>query len=321
MTDSVASEHVGVVSLIGARDTNEDAYLLRDGLRVPGAALAHLAIADGMGGHHGGEVASRMAVEAAGEAIHDGLADPDSLQRIFLDVDQQIRAHAETTTDARSMGTTLTVAVVGQDEAIIGHVGDSRAWLLHNKELQQITADHSRVGRLVRAGAISEQDAIGHPEANVLEQALGAGDRPQIDVYRAGVGPGDVLLLSTDGLHGTIAREEIETVLLEGVPMQQACERLAALALRRGSSDNVTVLAWQYPIVVPRADSATRWRGPTRALADSASERAPVKEPARQPSRLPITSRRFRLPDRRWQLLGACLLAGYLVGLFLGFRR
>lgn len=304
----------GAVSLVGARNNNEDAYLLRDGDVLRGTALAQLAVADGMGGHASGEVASRLAVEGAAAGLANGLPDAAAIQRVFHHVDQQIRAYAATNAQGQAMGTTLTVALVHQSEAVIGHVGDTRAWLLHSGQLQQITADHSRIGRLLRAGAITEEDAIGHPEANVLEQALGAGDLAEVDVYRAGVGPGDVLLLSTDGLHGALSREEIQTVLVGNPSMQDACERLAALALERGSGDNITAVAWQYP----RFATPTRTNPGSPVATFAPSDRPSANGTGPTGARGSSPRRGIRPRDERLPLLCACLVAGFIVGFVLG---
>lgn len=270
MNPPTVHQRSGVVSIIGPREQNEDAFLLRDSSLEQGPVLARLAVADGMGGHEAGEVASRLAVESALSALGDGATDPDAIRRAFDIADGAIRAMSRSRGNGFSMGTTLTFTVVGPQEAIIGHVGDSRAWLVHDGQLKQITADHSKVGRLLQSGVITESEVIGHPDANVLDQALGAGDPPQPDVFRVGVGPGDVLVLSTDGLHGALTRDEMEAVLRQFPSLQQACERLAALAQDHGSTDNVTVVAWQYPLpsrrtgtIPPRlAKPATKPRSP-----------------------------------------------------------
>lgn len=284
-------QRAGVITAVGPRERNEDSFLLQDTTLDQGLVLARLAVADGMGGHEAGEMASRLAVESAARCLEDGTTDSDALRRAFESADAEIRQFSRTHGNGASMGTTLTFTVVREDEAIVGHVGDSRAWLFHRGELKQITVDHSRVGRLLRSGVISEQETIGHPEANVLDQALGAGTVPEPDVYRVGVGPGDVLMLSTDGLHGVLGRAEIEGVLREQTSMQQACVQLAELAQERGSTDNVTVLAWQYPALSPR----------TRTNPGTVGRAA-------QPSR----------PQRRSDVRLLLLVGGFAVGLVMG---
>lgn len=354
MTPAAAGQRTGAVSLVGARESNEDAYLLTDHPAGRGTVLAQLAVADGMGGYEGGEVASRLAVDTARDALRGVTVDSETLQQAFMAADEAIREFSRARADGRSMGTTLTFAIVGRQEALVGHVGDSRAWLVHDGRLQQITADHSRVGQLVRSGAITEEEAIGHPEGNVLEQALGTGERAEPDVYRVGIAPGDVLLLTTDGLHGAVGREDIERELQGPWPMQQVCERLGAIALERGSSDNVTVLAWKYPArrrtstnpgapppaarladpteVPPPERAATNGNArttPLRTLLAPPAQpatAAPARRPAAAPRPEPKPSRPpasapsgSALHQRRWQLLLACVLAGFLVGFILAW--
>jgi protein phosphatase len=297
------------------RDNNEDAYLLRDTGMGSGAAIAALAVADGMGGYEDGQVASRLAIDMAGRVLGDGAADSASIQQAFARADEKIRTVAMADGSRRSMGTTLTFAVVHQGEALVGHVGDTRAWLFHQGSLQQITADHSRVGRLLRAGVITEEDAIGHPDANVLEQALGAGDRPSVDMYRLGVGPGDVLLLSSDGMHGSVHREEIEAMLREHLSMQDVCDRLASLALAKGSSDNVTVVAWKHPVAGRRTLTNPGSPAPVAAAAPrtSASTRLLAPAPAIAPTPSAAAARGYE----RLQVLAGGFAVGFTLGVIL----
>jgi protein phosphatase len=206
---------------------------------------ALLAVADGMGGLQGGDVASRTAIDAVRRAALEG-GTPDHLALAVEVADREIRAIAAQTGDERSMGTTLTAALVVGNEATVVHVGDTRAYLLHEGRISQITEDHSRVGRLLAQGVISEIEAMHHPEQNVLERALGAGDASG-DVYRVGLGSGDLLFLCSDGLHTFVTADEIAQELQTNPSLQAACERLARLAEERGSQDNITSLAWQYP--------------------------------------------------------------------------
>lgn len=295
-------QRAGVVSVIGGREHNEDAFLLRDTSGDAGPVLARLAVADGMGGHQAGEVASKLAVESAAEVLGDEPTDSDAIRRAFHAADNRIRAAAAARGNGFSMGTTLTFTVVGRQEAVVGHVGDSRAWLVHDGQLQQITVDHSRVGRLLESGVLTEAEGIAHPQANVLEQALGAGAPAQPDVFRVGIGPGDILILSTDGLHGALTRAEMEQVLRQFPSIQQACERLAALAQERGSTDNVTVLGWQYPM--PALRTGTNPPTPAKSAAPSAA-------PARDLSPVAL---------RLWILAGA-YLAGFGIGFLLRMVR
>jgi protein phosphatase len=248
---------------------NEDFYALRDTSLDGGPVLAVVGVADGMGGLSGGDIASRTAIELVVESAWAAQSG-EVLTDAFAQANADIRELASASGGADSMGTTLTVAVVGPNEATLCHVGDTRAYLLHDGSLTQVTDDHSRVGRLVRDGLISEEDAMHHPDQNVLERALGAGENGASDSYRVGLGPGDVLFLCTDGLHTFVPSNEIEAELRANPSLQDACERLATLAEQRGSQDNITAVAWQYPefgsalnghLDVPHAATQVR-RGP-----------------------------------------------------------
>lgn len=357
MTFATASQRTGVVSLVGARESNEDSYLLTEHGTGGNASRALLGVADGMGGYEGGDVASRLAIERARDALRCASLDTADLRQAFLDADEAIRAFSRERACGRSMGTTLTIAIVGHQEALVGHVGDSRAWLLHDGLLQQITSDHSRVGRLVRSGTITEAEAIGHPENNVLEKALGTGERAEPDVYRVGIAPGDVLLLTTDGLHGSVGREDIEQALRGPWPMQEVCARLGAIALERGSSDNVTVLGWKCPPGLrtptipgeltppapprrpsdaPRAaKAAVNGAGPAASASTQPAPARGIRSPAQarpepgpqrtlrsaptSPGVRAVPGTRERVHQLRWRLLACSVLGGFLVGLILGW--
>lgn len=237
-------QRTGAATSTGPRPHNEDSFLVQDASMEGGRVV--VAVADGMGGHAAGDVASRLAIETAIAGIDAGVVDHQGMEAVFVDGDGRVRGEAGAQ-GVGSMGTTLTAAVVEHGEAVIGHIGDTRAYLFHNGVLQQITDDHSRVGRMVRDGVISEDEAMHHPEQNILERALGVGDSPAPDVYRVGMGPGDILFLSTDGLHGVVPRGEIEQVLSSSTSLQEACNQLVALAEAWGTDDNVTAVAWQYP--------------------------------------------------------------------------
>lgn len=247
MAGVTVRQRAGAVSVTGRREMNEDAYFLTNGPFGHGKSMAALAVADGMGGHDSGHVASRLAIETAVGVLSQRPAETDALREAILEAHSQIRDRALESATGLSMGTTMTFVLVRSDVALVGHVGDSRAYLFSRGQLSQITDDQSRVGRLVRSGVISEEEALGHPDGNVLEQCLGAGADPEVETYRVGIGSNDVLLLSTDGLHGVVGRSEIQSVLTAEASTQRACQRLVDLALERGSSDNITVVAWQYP--------------------------------------------------------------------------
>lgn len=296
-------QRVGAASLIGPRDSNQDAYALEDSFLDGSGALAILAVADGMGGMEGGELASRTALDRALAVLNQEHAAPDALPRAFAAAHEGIRRVAEEH-NFSGTGTTLTMALVFSGEAVIAHVGDTRAYLLNGPSFTQITDDHSRVGRLVQEGVLTEEQAMGHPEQNVLERALGPGSLPEVDLYRVGVGPDDILLLSTDGLHGVLTRDELERGLRSSSSLQDACDLLASLAEERGSQDNITAVAWEYPGIDERVERPATQTRAASAPVETAGERQPA--------------------PRLWQdkdlvVLAGLLLLGFLLGTGIGF--
>lgn len=248
-------QRMGAASLIGPRDVNQDAYAVEDSFLEGSAALAVLAVADGMGGLEGGELASRAALDGALQVLRESTS-PEALRDAFAMAHAEIRSMAAEQ-GLSGTGSTLTVALVLPGEAVVAHVGDTRAYILNGPRFTQITDDHSRVGRLVQSGVLSEEQAMGHPDQNVLERALGAGAPPEVDLYRVGLGPGDILLLCTDGLHGVLPRDELERGLRSSSSLQEACDCLVRSAEARGSQDNITALAWEYPAVGPAGERPT----------------------------------------------------------------
>lgn len=140
------------------------------------------------------------------------------------------------------MGTTMTAALVGGGKLSLGHVGDSRAYLIRGGAIQQLTEDHSLVGELVRNGSLTESEAMIHPQRNILTNALGAGDDLQIDVISFDIQEGDILVLSTDGLTNLVRASEILEVVTLAIEPERVAEELTGLANQRGGHDNITVV-------------------------------------------------------------------------------
>ena len=181
------------------REGNEDAYLVDD-------ATGLVAVADGMGGHRAGEVASATALEALRAAITHGRPLRESMQ----DANEAVFTKSLTDEELRGMGTTLTAAtLVTGGTVLVGHVGDSRAYLLHDGELRQVTVDHSLVEELVREGRLTADEAAVHPQRSIITRALGVDASVEVDVYPVELAPGDRLLLCSDGLTGMVQAETI----------------------------------------------------------------------------------------------------------------
>ena len=200
--------HVGM-----KRAANEDSHCALVGINAPPGSDALLAVADGMGGHAAGEVASAMAIQGIrsrlsrdglGEAAQPGPADYERLMKQAVqDLNSEVRTAAEQPATL-GMGTTLTAALILGPLVIISHVGDSRAYLFRSGRMQQLSRDHSWVAEEVARGAITESEAREHPRRNILTRALGVATDVEVDTSASELEEGDVLRLCSDGLHGLV---------------------------------------------------------------------------------------------------------------------
>jgi serine/threonine protein phosphatase PrpC len=227
------------------RASNEDcaAYVLPRPDDPADRRCALVVVADGMGGHAAGEVASRLACETVVRVLSQGDAGPRPLLREALGTaNAAILARSATDPGLHGLGTTLTALVVRDGKAWLGHVGDSRAYLLRDDCLRQLSDDHSLVGEMVRRGELSSAAARAHPERHVIVKALGT--RPDLEptIWRAGLAlaAGDVLLVCSDGLTDLVPDEAITASLRRHEPLD-ACRALLRAALAAGGHDNVTV--------------------------------------------------------------------------------
>lgn len=232
------------------RGNNEDAFRFGpvDLAGAPGAWLA--LVADGMGGHEGGEVASLTAVEAFwAEMAASGCPGPweDRLIRAVQAANMAIAHRAAANPSLAGMGTTLTAAWLEPDLFTIVHVGDSRAYLWRGGRLQRLTVDHSVAEELVQGGHLDREQARFHPQRHVLTRALGTGEHQAVDLVRGNLCPGDTILLCTDGLSGTLSDPELAALLATGRALpdggpDQIASILVAAANSRGGNDNITVV-------------------------------------------------------------------------------
>jgi len=203
-----------------------------------------IAVADGMGGHQGGQVASRLAVDTVWEVFLNGPDhEPvDTLVEAYQSAHARIQDFAQEHPELIGMGTTCTAAIVRDDRLFYGHVGDSRLYLLRRDTITQITRDHSYVQAMVDKGTITPEEAKTHPQRNVLTSALGASSAVEADFAEvsSSLEDGDILLLCTDGLHGLVSDAEFVAVSRENQP-REACRKLVDTAKARGGYDNITV--------------------------------------------------------------------------------
>jgi serine/threonine protein phosphatase PrpC len=222
---------VGAATDIGqVREGNEDSYLVLDPL---------FAVADGMGGHRGGEVASDLAIRTIRHLFERRQGSLiEQVERANRAVFERSRSDREVS----GMGTTLTAVVVDDRQARLAHVGDSRAYLLRGGELTLLTEDHTLVQRMVHEGELTPEEAEGHPHRNILTRVLGVDGAVVVDEGVLDLREGDRLLLCTDGLTGMVPDEEIRAVLEESRDPQEAAERLVRAANGAGGVDNITAV-------------------------------------------------------------------------------
>ena len=219
------------------RKTNQDRFLVRE--LEDGHSLL-LAVADGMGGEAGGDIAAQMVIDFL-DTIPIGPGEYENdLTQILSKANEKIRQRARETPDLEGMGTTATVVVVSRDTAYWSHVGDSRIYHFHTGTLKQITTDQTFVQDLVADGTLSQEEADRHPMRNVLDQCVGCGSL-KVESGRFKVMAGDRLLLCSDGLIKHVSDDSIKTVLAEGTA-RHAVEELLDQALHAGGKDNVTIV-------------------------------------------------------------------------------
>jgi PPM family protein phosphatase len=218
------------------RRHNEDAYVLQPPL---------FAIADGMGGARAGEVASSLAAAA----LQSGEVDGNGKERVIALIQAANRSVYERSSqdaEVAGMGTTMTVALVEDATVTLGHVGDSRAYVLRDGELEQLTDDHSLVAELVRGGKLSAEEAEHHPQRSVITRALGTDPDVDVDTFTVEAQDGDVFVLCSDGLTDMIGDDEIGEVLAGSREnLKEAAEELVRRANKAGGQDNITVVAFE----------------------------------------------------------------------------
>jgi PPM family protein phosphatase len=237
---------VGSATDIGrVRERNEDSILVNHPLYV---------VADGMGGHRGGQVASQVALETMEELATEG---PGSLADHVRRANRAVWDRSVEDERLSGMGTTLTAARIDGASALIAHVGDSRAYLLRDGMLRQLTTDHTLVDRMVKSGEITEAEAEVHPHKNVLTRALGTDEQVEVDEDSLALLDGDRVLLCSDGLTGMVTEEQIQAILENSEHPQQAADRLVKAANRAGGIDNITVVVID---AIGEGDEAARER-------------------------------------------------------------
>lgn len=226
-------------SNIGLRKDNEDSFFISENQNV-------FAIADGMGGHEHGQLASRIAVEEA--ALFSDRMDPknltlETMEEFFLRANAAIHKQ-QRILEGGIMGTTLTAVAIMENQMYVGHVGDSRLYLLRDHNLSQLTMDHSYYAELLRQGNYQI-----HPEnrqKNVLLKALGPEEHVEGQYFRRSLEDGDLLILCTDGLYNFVNTADMQRILEEPATLSEKVQKLLDTALKGGTSDNLTVVLYRY---------------------------------------------------------------------------
>ena len=268
------------------RQANEDSYYAKAPL---------FAVADGMGGAQAGEVASRIAAGAfeRGPRNDDASAE-GQLEEIAQQANRKIHRLAQEDSSRAGLGTTLTAALVKNDEVAFGHVGDSRAYLLRGGQLKRLTKDHSLVEELRRQGRLTEEQAEEHPQRSIITRALGPEPSVNVDTMTFPARDGDVFLLCSDGLTTMVSDDEIRDILVNSRNLRSAVNRLVEAANRGGGRDNITAVAFRVAdadakeseegatLISRTAESAGLTRERMRGATDRLRGQGPTPRPSRR---------------------------------------
>ena len=240
---------IGIKSDIGKkRENNQDTFHVSKDPSMP----IYL-VADGMGGHKAGEIASHMVRDIVVSSFSKNKDSIDRKKDVLKLVKKSIE-EANTKTYLKSienkeykgMGTTITLAYIYKNEIYLGHVGDSRAYLIRNGEINQITEDHSYVNQLIKSGSITKEEGKTHPKRNMITRAVGTSSIIEIDLIVKGYNKNDILVLCSDGLFNMVSDIQILEKFKSEEDIEKACEELVEMANNKGGLDNITVLAMKF---------------------------------------------------------------------------
>jgi serine/threonine protein phosphatase PrpC len=228
------------------REINEDSCKVITGIDgMPDTFI----VADGMGGHNSGELASRMAVELSEEYLLKFLQPDENEENILAlisnmmaEVNKSIYSKAKESEENFGMGTTFIIGMLFKDKLYIGHVGDSRVYLVSNGVLKQLTTDHSYIEELIRNGSLTREEAQNHPKKNVITRALGCEENVEVDTYSVDVNDEDIFIFCTDGLTNMLSEKEILSIINNNDNPQDSCSELVRAANEKGGEDNITVI-------------------------------------------------------------------------------
>jgi protein phosphatase len=291
------------------RHANEDAYYDSE---------PFFAVADGMGGARAGEVAARIAVEAFEEGRDEEATPEAQLERIVHSANRRIYELAQRDESRSGMGTTLTAVRVGDRDVTVGHVGDSRVYVLRDDELERLTSDHSLVEQLVRQGELTPEEAEVHPQRSIITRALGPEPDVEVDTFTYPAREGDVYLLCSDGLTSMVPEEEVAAILRRRSSVEQAARELVDAANKAGGRDNITVVLLRLGSDAQEAPAESDTLSGREVHAPTMIRR-PEPEERPEPAQPRVAS-----PRRRRALAAAAatlVVAAAVVGLYVGSRQ
>lgn len=225
------------------REINQDAFFAMPGERI-------FVVADGVGGHSAGEIASRTAVTELADDIRKNPVLPEDGDEVIKEKFNSTISHVNNIIfdmarekAPKGMATTLVVVYVGEKSAYLMNIGDSRAYLIREGSVMQMTEDHTYVNGLLKKGLITPERALNHPDKNMITRALGAEESVKPDFFKFDILKGDKILLCTDGLYNEVSSEMIRRIIDNADDMRAACDELIITANRNGGNDNITALA------------------------------------------------------------------------------
>ena len=230
-----------------SRSNNEDAYCIIDMSDSIGTVV--LAVADGMGGHRAGNIASKMAIDYIQNSLAEKEIDvanfsviKDWLKVMLKNTNATVLGKSLTDPKCYGMGTTLTIAVINEASAVLAHIGDSCAFHFRNSEMKKITTDHTYVEELVKLGSITREEALTHPQRNYITKAIGCFDEVNADYYEKEFMLGDKILLCSDGLNKMLSDAEILNIVNNSDDPESICAELINEANHKGGLDNITAV-------------------------------------------------------------------------------
>lgn len=232
----------GVETNIGTRNINQDYFYKSEKIPL-------YIVADGMGGHNAGEIASKESANIIGEYIEENYSEnliEIDIKNLILDsikkANKEVYELSKSDEKLKGMGTTISLALICDGKLYIGHVGDSRIFLMRDNIIKRLTQDHSLVEELYKKGSITKEEAINHPQKNIITRAVGTEENIEVDICINKLIKDDIIIIATDGLTNMLKEDEIKENILNEEYLAKACKEMVELAKNRGGRDNITVM-------------------------------------------------------------------------------